>query len=247
MSDSSVSNAPFDGLGSHFMLSDNEGDAHLVMAEYEAIAEEIARSGARRVLDWGCGFGYVANFLRQRGVDVTLFDFDPDAGGERTTELTRFPGVSATISSDPVKLPYADGSFDAVLSLGTLEHVQYPEQSLQEIRRVLADSGRFFLYKIPNRYSWVEFVARKTGKYYHGALENDRVYTFHSICQMVAKAGFDINYSAHRNVLPLHRMSKVIPERHAALVRRLSDVVTSIPGARAIATNIELIATKSTA
>lgn len=244
MTHSAGSSTPFQDLGSHFMLSDNEGNAHLVMAEYEAVADQIARSGAKRVLDWGCGFSYVASFLRDRGVEVTLFDFDPNADGVVSTELSAFPGVDVSVSSDPVELPYEDGSFDAVLSLGTLEHVQYPEHSLQEIRRVLADHGTFFLYKIPNRYSWVEYAAKKSGVYYHGAHLHDRVYTFHSITQMVSKAGFDISYAAHRNVVPLHRMSKLIPARRGGLVRKLSDVVTSIPGIRALATNIELIATK---
>lgn len=239
------SSTPFEGLGSHFMLSDNEGSAHLVMAEYEAVAERMVADGVQRVLDWGCGFGYVAKFLRERGVDVTLFDFDPNAAGVRKTTLQAFPGVEVTISDDPVRLPYPDGAFDAVLSLGTLEHVQYPEHSLLEIRRVLGVGGRFYLYKIPNRYSWVEYVARKSGRYYHGAHEHDRVYTFHSITQMVAKAGFDIDYAAHRNWFPLHRLSKIVPERQASRFRSASDVITQTPGFRALSTNVELIATKS--
>ena len=238
------SSTPFEGLGSHFMLSDNEGSAHLVMAEYEAIAERIARDGATHVLDWGCGFGYVAKFLRERGVAVTLFDFDPNAAGTKQTRLKAFPDVEVTVSDDAVRLPYPDGHFDAVLSLGTLEHVQYPEQSVQEIRRVLASDGRFYLYKPPNRYSWVEFAARKSGKYYHGAHEHDRVYTFHSISQMLGKAGFDLGYAAHRNWFPLHRLSSIVDERYADRFRRMSDLITSTPGLRALSTNIELIATK---
>ena len=241
------SSTPFEGLGSHFMLSDNEGSAHLVMAEYEAIAERIAGDGATHVLDWGCGFGYVAKFLRERGVRVTLFDFDPNAEGATQTRLTAFPDVEVTVSPEPVKLPYPDGHFDAVLSLGTLEHVQYPEQSVQEIRRVLDDGGRFYLFKIPNRYSWVEYAARRSGRYYHGAHEHDRVYTFHSITQMISKAGFTLDYAAHRNWFPLHRLSSVVDARHTGRFRRVSDVITRTPGLRAFSTNIELVATKRTA
>lgn len=241
------SSTPFEGLGSHFMLSDNEGSAHLVMAEYEAIAERIAGDGATHVLDWGCGFGYGAKFLRERGVQVTLFDFDPNAEGATQTRLTAFPDVEVTVSPEPVKLPYPDGHFDAVLSLGTLEHVQYPEQSVQEIRRVLDDGGRFYLFKIPNRYSWVEHAARRSGRYYHGAHEHDRVYTFHSITQMISKAGFTLDYAAHRNWFPLHRLSSVVDARHTGRFRRVSDVITRTPGLRAFSTNIELVATKRTA
>lgn len=226
------------------MLSDNEGGAHLVMAEYEAIAARIAQDGVQNVLDWGCGFGYVAHFLRLRGVNVTMFDFDPNANGTISTELSAFPGVTVTVSNDPVALPFSDASFDAVLSLGTLEHVQHPEHSLQEIRRVLSPRGSFYLYKIPNRYSWVEFAARKAGAYYHGAHTYDRVYTFHSIRQMVTKAGFAVSYAAHRNYFPLHRLSRLVPPHRANGFRRLSDLITRTPALRAFATNLELIATK---
>ena len=109
---------------------------------------------------------------------------------------------------------------------------------------MLASDGRFYLYKIPNRYSWVEFAARKSGKYYHGAHEHDRVYTFHSISQMIGKAGFDLGYAAHRNWFPLHRLSSIVDERYADRFRRMSDLITSTPGLRALSTNIELIATK---
>ena len=236
------STRPFEGLGDHFMLSDNEGGASLVMAEYEAIAERIAADGRRHVLDWGCGFGYVADFLRRRSVDVELFDYAHDADGTRSVELTAFPGVQVTVSSDPVALPYADGTFDAVLSLGTLEHVQFPEHSLQELRRVLRPGGGLYVYKLPNRFSYVEFVARKRGRYYHGAHEHDRVYTLHSARQMIAKSGFEVMEARHRNLFPLHTLSRRVPPRRAPLVRAASDAMTRVPGLRELATNVEVVA-----
>lgn len=239
-----ASSTPFEGLGQHFMLSDNEGHASLVMAEYEAIADRIADDGCRRVLDWGCGFGYVAQFLRERGVDVVMYDYAPDAGGTREVPLTRFPGVTVTVSDDPIVLPYPDGDFDAVLSLGTLEHVSHPEHSLAEIHRVLRASGRFYCYKLPNLHSWVEFAARKTGRYYHGKHDFDRVYTMHSARQMISKNGFDILDARYRNILPLHQASKVVPRARIPLVRRVSDALTATPGLRRLSTNVELVAVR---
>ena len=53
--------------------------------------------------------------------------------------------------------------FDAVLSCGVLEHVEDPDASLDEIRRVLQPGGTFYVYKLPNRASYLEAIARRLG------------------------------------------------------------------------------------
>ena len=61
-----------------------------------------------------------------------------------------------------------------------LEHVEDPDASLEEIRRVLVAGGTFYVYKLPNRTSYLEAIARRAGLYYHGELEHDRVYDVRS-------------------------------------------------------------------
>src|SRR5207245_9695893 len=46
-------------------------------------------------------------------------------------------------------LPFADDSFDIVISLETFEHLMNPHYALQEVRRVLRSEGRF-LCSVPN-------------------------------------------------------------------------------------------------
>jgi len=238
------STRPFEGLGEHTMLSDHVGSEPLVLAEYEAIAQRIADDGRRRVLDWGCGFGYVASFLRARSLDVSLFDFSPGAGGTFDVSLSAFPDVRATVSDDPVRLPYGDGEFDAVLSLGTLEHVQYPEHSLAELRRVLEPGGVLYVYKLPNRFSYVERMARHTGRYWHGKWEHDRVYTRHSATQMIAKSGFEVVGARYRNMFPLRETGRLLRGRGVRQVRAVSDALSSVPLVRNLATNVEVIAVR---
>lgn len=112
------------------------------MAEYSAAADLIASRGSKDVLDWGSGRGHMTQLLRERGLRVTAFDYDSAADGISVRqELPPFETEVVT-SSDPVKLPFADGSFDAILSMGVLEHVQDPDASLQELRRTLTGGGR---------------------------------------------------------------------------------------------------------
>lgn len=45
---------------------------------------------------------------------------------------------------DAHNLPFADGSFDAVVTTAVLEHVMYPEKVASEISRVLVDGGLLY-------------------------------------------------------------------------------------------------------
>ena len=92
-----------------------------------------------RVLDLGCGVGHSYDALAPRetvGVDI---DAAALAGQARETH-----------SADMRALPFADGSFDAVLSVQSLEHVPDPERVLAEARRVLAPGGTA-VFVTPNR------------------------------------------------------------------------------------------------
>jgi len=79
---------------------------------------------------------------------------------------------TAGSAAEPVKLPYADASFDAVASIGVLEHVRQTggnePATLQEIERVLRPGGVFVCYHFPNRASWIELAASlRRGKHHH--------------------------------------------------------------------------------
>ena len=54
-------------------------------------------------------------------------------------DIFRYPAVDVVASAD--KLPFADNTFDAVVSQAVFEHLQYPEWAVSEIRRVLKAGG----------------------------------------------------------------------------------------------------------
>jgi SAM-dependent methyltransferase len=57
--------------------------------------------------------------------------------------------------ADVRRLPFRDGSFDAVYSMGTIEHFRDPETAVGEIHRVLRPGGRAVV-GVPNR--WDPFL-----------------------------------------------------------------------------------------
>ena len=216
------------------------------MLEYVSIVERIAADAPRTILDWGCGLGQVSDLLRRAGLDVTSFDYRGDDAPDALQALPHFPGVHAYLSSEPRRLPYADGSFQAVLSCGVLEHVLDPDASLDELARVLAPGGTLYVYKLPNRWSYLEWIARKAGMYYHGAEPNDLVYTADGARELLERHGYEVRELRLANMLPLTLdMPLAQRPRAARAIWRANAALARLPAVRRLATNVEAIATTS--
>jgi ubiquinone/menaquinone biosynthesis C-methylase UbiE len=211
------------------------------MREYEQIADQVAAKCTGRVLDWGCGWGQVTDLLRRRGVEVVSYDYR-EGEPVHSIQLEHFPEITVYVSGEPVKLPFPDDHFAAVLSCGVLEHVQRPGESLAELHRVLRPGGRLFIYKLPNRFSYLEVVARAMGLYYHGKLQHDRVYDRRRAFELVPKYGFRIDEFRRSNMLPL-TLSNAFAWRHASRISQVSRLLEQIPLVNLLATNVEIEAT----
>src|SRR5262249_44486735 len=173
--------------------------------EYDTIAARLVADGHERVLDWGTGYGQIADRLIRAGLQVEAFDYLPSlaAATERRALEPYFPELTVLLSSDPVHLPYPTAHFTAVLSCGVLEHVESPEQSLTEIKRVRAPGGNLYVYKLPNERSYLEWIARHSGLDYHGQLPFDRLYNLESARRLLEDAGFTVAEIRYANMLPL--------------------------------------------
>lgn len=206
------------------------------MLQYQALADDLAARKPGRVLDWGCGYGQVTALLRERDIDVVPFDYRQELSEPTVEPLERFPEIQAHLSPDPVALPFDAGTFDTVLSCGVLEHVQDPDASLDEIRRVLRPGGTFYVTNLPNRYSYTEKGARLLGLYYHGQLPDDRVYTKRSIERLVERHGFTVRELRHAHMLPLTLGGPARP------IWSASRLLERVPGLNTFATSLEVVA-----
>jgi SAM-dependent methyltransferase len=210
--------------------------------EYDAITRRIAAEVDGPVLDWGAGYGQVTARLNGAGVEVEAFDYDPSADGVRPLE-PHFPALSVRRSSDPVKLPYADESFAAVLSCGVLEHVQDPVGSLREIRRVLRPDGTLYVFKLPNERSYLEWIARHVGLDYHGQFPFEQLYTPASARGLLERCGYRVHEVRYANMLPLTLTARWLQPLTGA-IWTVSRSLAHVPVLRTVATNVELVATK---
>jgi SAM-dependent methyltransferase len=213
------------------------------MREYAALADRIAADRPGRLLDWGCGWGQVAALLRERGVDVHAFDYRPEEPGVGEAPLERFPEIVCTFSPEPLALPFDDASFGAVLSCGVLEHVKNPAGSLAELHRVLRPGGRLYVTKLPNRRSYLEWLAKRLGLYYHGQLPHDTLWSPGEARDAAVAQGFEVSDVRFANMLPL-TLDHPLAARLAAPIWRLNRLLSRLPGLNRLATNVELDAVR---
>lgn len=129
------------------------------------------------VLDWGCGNGHFSFFLTQHGFQTVGLSFDASPA-----VLAAQPLFRHVRSDHPVRLPFADGSFAAAVSLGVLEHVHETggdqRASLVELARVLEPGGTLLVFHLPNRFTWIEFVVRQVNPWLRQQLhQHSRLFT----------------------------------------------------------------------
>jgi SAM-dependent methyltransferase len=97
-----------------------------------------------RVLDAGCGMGRFAEFCADAGADVHAVDLS-----SAVEAAARNLGHRANLSfyqADIMNLPFADGSFDAIYSLGVLHHTTNTRRAFLSLIRLLKPGGRIAIW-----------------------------------------------------------------------------------------------------
>ncbi len=92
----------------------------------------------RSALDLGCAQGILGYFARRRG--GFWVHADEDLANLQTAKDILEDGL---IRLSGESLPFRDGSFDLVLCLDYLEHIDHDDRALAEIARVLKGGGEF--------------------------------------------------------------------------------------------------------
>lgn len=151
----------------HSLLADvyRETEPHFKpenVARVDAILAGLkARTAGRRLLDIGCGTGFVIDIAKRhfpvvRGIDITpamLAKVDCGGGDVQVTEARS------------EQIPFADGSFDVCTAYAVLHHLHELGPTLREVFRVLRPGGVFYADLDPNHYFWEALRALPEGRY----------------------------------------------------------------------------------
>lgn len=136
-----------------------------------------------RILAWAGRQG-----ARAYGIDIS----EPTVMQARAA-FTRESGPLRAAAADVRALPFRDASFDAIYSMGTIEHFDETEQAVGEMARVLKPGGRAII-GVPNRHDpflrpLLATVLQAVGLYAYGY---EKSYSRRALREMLERAGFRV-------------------------------------------------------
>jgi 2-polyprenyl-3-methyl-5-hydroxy-6-metoxy-1,4-benzoquinol methylase len=108
----------------------------------------IPYRGEGRLLDYGCGSGWYARRMQQRGWQVTGMDFNATS----LRQVERRYGIKTLVGMLPHP-EVAPGSFDTVTMGAVLEHVHDPHRVIAAAAQALAPGGNLVI-SVPNLAGW---------------------------------------------------------------------------------------------
>ena len=167
------------------------------LAVYEWIG---ARVVGRRVLDMACGEGYGSEVLARAAAAVVGVDANPEA---HEHARLRYPRQNLTFERGLVETFGEPDSFDAVVFLQTIEHVQDPVAVLTHFRSLLAPGGVAYV-STPNVLTLAPPGAEKSGNPWH--IKEYRAAEFEALCRGVF-GGVETLGLFHARKLRLHELA----------------------------------------
>lgn len=126
-------------------IIENKDQPEVTALAHEAIhetVEQILRAEARgKILDVPAGEGALTLRLKKLGFEVFCCDLYP--------QIFKLPDVEIKPGNLDTRLPYDDRSFDYVVCVEGLEHIENPANAIREFARLLKPNGQLIV-SVPN-------------------------------------------------------------------------------------------------
>ena len=191
------------------------GDTYHAQVIVPNLARVLALAPGMRVLDLGCGEGFITRALQESGAELTGSDIAPELIALANAHPSK---GSTTYHASPAQaLTWAkDDYFDVVMCVLALQNMEDIVAVMREVARVLKRGGRFVfvlnhpVVRIPKRSSWGfdektgiqyrrldgYYVPARNKMFMHPGRDSSYTWSFHRSleehCKALFKAGFVI-------------------------------------------------------
>jgi 2-polyprenyl-3-methyl-5-hydroxy-6-metoxy-1,4-benzoquinol methylase len=158
---------------------------------YPFLAAFIGDLRPRRLLDVGCGSGYLARLVTERTAGVEVHGVDVSAAALERARRHLAAVWKVDLDRDPI--PVENGAYDTVVCVEVLEHLYDPTHVLSEIRRALAPGGQAVL-TVPNLAFWRFRFDLLRGRVPAVAADRRHLHQFDAALfeRMLREAGFSV-------------------------------------------------------
>lgn len=118
------------------------------IARVREIIKKLAKeTGGGRLLDLGCGTGFIIDIARKYFREVVGLDITP----AMLEKVSKAKNVKVVLAQS-AKIPFKNNYFDVCTSYSFLHHLHEPKSTIKEIFRVLKRDGVFYNDQDPNYY-----------------------------------------------------------------------------------------------
>lgn len=123
----------------------------LAFSQHWKVFEEIMQRPPGRSLEVGCGRGSLSSHFAANGWETILLDYSHAVATISKSIFENNKHKGDFICGDANNIPFGDDLFDAVTSIGLLEHFENPAPSIKEQWRVLKPGGWMLAYIVPHK------------------------------------------------------------------------------------------------
>jgi len=186
-------------------FSSHSGDALIALVE-----RRLPLTRSLRLLDWGCGPGFLLERLCRRGYIAEGLEFSEDSLAQATARCRALPTFKGVTLAQSLPTPLAAAGFDVVFLIEVIEHLS-PDQlrgTLSEIHRVLKPGGAVVMTTPHDEnLERAATVCPDCGLVFH-PWQHIGSFTTSSLAQLAASHGF-VAVSARATTIGAPALSKI--------------------------------------
>lgn len=182
-------------LSKKLVNSKKREEGNIQLIEHFFAQSGIDLHNVNKVLDIGCGVGFVARYLNDRyEMEVIGVDVDPEQV-EFAKEYSKENEELHFTVADATRLPFEDNQFDLVLSFMVIHHIGDWKRVLDEVNRVQKPKGAYILYEVTYP-KFMTKVLRRVAKDYG-------VFTADDLSGYLGSNGYEVIYEEKKRHLVL--------------------------------------------